>query len=470
MANRQKKWRLLLSVAMFALAFMPITDLHALDIAFHGDTLTLEVRKVPLQKILRQLAKKGVRVRIDPGINPEITGSYKNREIQDVLKSLFKGLSYTLVWESMKGPAGPMHRLEEIQVFVEGQKDRMSLLPGRKILDIGVDPDTGDLFVKDEVIVRFTPGLTEKQVNKILEAVGGAIVEGDPATGTYRIALPEGSDVLAARNILEKNPLVDHSEPNYAYPTFAPGRHTLRKMPPIGFTHSPAPEGSVPVAVLDTGMDWDSVPGVQVVASLDAVSPGQLVTDAKGHGTQMALIASGLVKPHGATKDFAETNPLIPIRAFDDNGLTSTFTIMESLNFAVEKGARVINLSWGTETQSQFLESALENVQKQGVILVAAAGNEPTENKVYPAAYESVIAVGALNPEGKDWEKTSQGKYVLLEAPGFANLPVGYGAAPGTYAGTSISSAYVSAIIANELSKNPQATREQIYKAVASHF
>ena len=57
----------------------------------------------------------------------------------------------------------------------------------------------------------------------------------------------------------------------------------------------------------------------------------------------------------------------------------------------------------------------------------------------------------------------------MLYAPGFASLPVGYKGDPGAYAGTSISAAFVANIIANYLSQNPEATKQEILSALSSH-
>ena len=100
----------------------------------------------------------------------------------------------------------------------------------------------------------------------------------------------------------------------------------------------------------------------------------------------------------------------------------------------------------------------------KGLVLIAAAGNAPTGEPVYPAAYDSVIGVGALNPDGKAWEQSNHGDFVALSAPGLADLPVGYQGDPGVYAGTSIATAYVARRVAAILNQNPDADREAILK------
>ncbi len=139
---------------------------------------------------------------------------------------------------------------------------------------------------------------------------------------------------------------------------------------------------------------------------------------------------------------------------------------MESIDFALRNGARVMSLSWGSETKSEFLSEAFELADSKGLIIVASAGNEPTGEPRYPAAYAAVIGVGALAPDGKEWERSNRGDFVDLYAPGFAALPVGYKGDPGVYAGTSISAAFTANLIAGILSENPKATKQEILEAL----
>jgi len=79
---------------------------------------------------------------------------------------------------------------------------------------------------------------------------------------------------------------------------------------------------------------------------------------------------------------------VVAVRAMDDNGYATDFTILKGVDFAIDKGARVISLSWGSEKAGAFfLEFILDYAASKGMIIVASAGNEPTGKPVYPAAY-----------------------------------------------------------------------------------
>ena len=167
----------------------------------------------------------------------------------------------------------------------------------------------------------------------------------------------------------------------------------------------------------------------------NAVDPSAAICDPIGHGTLTSLIASGALTPAGA--EAAETGvPVLSIMAFDENGMTSSDTIFRALDHAINSGVSIVSMSWGSEVDSTFLQAAMDYAAANGILLYASAGNEPTGTPVYPAGYDSVIAVGGLNPDGSVWENSNFGTFVKLYEPAIANFN------GQTYAGTSIASPY----------------------------
>ena len=443
-----------------------VTNGNALEVRITGDRLSVIAEQVPLQDILTRIAALGIRIRIDPGLNPEISASFQNRDMQKGMESILKTLSHIFIWESIQGPPGPITRLAEIQIFKPGKKDLMKPLWKRANLEIATDPGNGSQYVKHEILLRLEPGIRLSEFQKLLSRIGGTVVASHNALGLYRIRLPVDADVPTFVEQLKNQPDVADVAPNYAYPVIKPNRDTSQSFLLPSLSDFSASNLKVPVAILDTGLIVDSGLEDAVLASLDALNPDVPISDALGHGTQMAMIASGAVRPIGVKSDPLTHNPIVAIRAFDDNGFTSDYHLMQSIDFAIENGARVVSMSWGSENRSPFLEDLFDYANSKGLVTVASAGNEPTGNPVYPAAYNSVIGVGALKPDGSTWEKSNFGDFVKLYAPGFATLPVGYKAEPGTYAGTSISTAFVANVIANYLSQNPNATMEDVFKAL----
>ncbi|HDR16850.1 MAG TPA: hypothetical protein ENN79_15470, partial [Desulfobacteraceae bacterium] len=160
-------------------------------------------------------------------------------------------------------------------------------------------------------------------------------------------------------------------------------------------------------------------------------------------------------------------SPVIGVKLFDDNGLTSNFAVLRALSFAVDKGARVISMSWSSETESAFLADACGKAASSGAMLVAAAGNEPTGRPVFPAAFDTVIGVGALDAHGNTWRESNFGTFVPVFAPGIAMLPVGHRGDPGVYAGTSIATAYVARRLSAAARLHPEATDGELLEIIS---
>ena len=433
----------------------------ALEVKISGDRFTLHAEQVPLKDILQRLADRGIKIYIDPQLNPRITASFKDREIQRGLESILKSLNHVLIWKSIEGPFGSLTRLEEIHVFRPGKKELIQSLTARS-REIGKNPKDGSLFVKNEILLRLTNGIKLSDFKRFLQEIGGIVVDSNEVVGVFRIILPDESDVLGLIKRIKDYPVVAKAEPNYVYPIPHPYKNSDTSGYPEDMPNDPLPEGAVPVAVIDTGLSQNAGLDRYVITSLDSLYPEEPISDSLGHGTQMAMVAAGIIKPVGVSKNLTSFNPIIPIRAFDDNGQISNYDLMKSINFAIYNGAKVMSLSWGSETSSNFLKDNLDYAASKGMIIVASAGNEPTGENVYPAAYGSVIGVGALNSEGKIWEKSNYGDFVTVYAPGIASFPIGYEGDPGTYAGTSISTAFIANLIASYVSKNPNATISEI--------
>jgi len=439
----------------------------ALFVKIEANRIWIEADGVPLQNILRRVADHGVRVKIDPQLNPDITVAIENQEIQAGISIILKSVNHVLVWQTHSAAAGPVSRLAEIQIFDPGKKSRMIDLPRINTFEILKDPKDGTLYVKDEILVRLEPEADFSGLARLLEKINATVLERNAVSGVYRVRLPENSDVSSIRQKIDAAEGVSRAEPNYAYPLPLPAQIPGLTDPENETPKLDPGDGKPPIAILDSGIAPHTGIEDLVVGALNAVDPSDSANDSLGHGTQMAYVASGVIKPQGVDARAGGRVPILPVKVFDENGYTSNFSILQSIQFAIENGATVISLSWGSETRSRFLEETLQAAEAKGLIVIASAGNTPTGKPVYPAAYDSVIGVGALTPDGRVWENSNFGDFVTLYAPGFGNFPVGYKGNPGSYAGTSISAAFTANVIADYLLKYPDAGKEEVLKMLS---
>ncbi|MEQ1652445.1 MAG: S8 family serine peptidase, partial [Hyphomicrobium sp.] len=130
------------------------------------------------------------------------------------------------------------------------------------------------------------------------------------------------------------------------------------------------------------------------------------------------------------------------------------------------KGVKIINMSL-SGPPDELIRKAIEKLSAKGVLLVAAAGNEgPAAGPSYPAAYDQVIAVTAVNRDLQSYRYANRGAYIDVAAPGVSIWTALPGSQGGYHSGTSFATPYVTAALATLYprlaSKTPQAALQQI--------
>ena len=469
---RRLRFRALL--LLLALLLLPAPPASAFYFRLSGDRLWLDADNVPLADILDAFADLGIRVRIDPGLVRHVTASLRGRKLDEALPRLLGGCDYLLAWDLLPGPLGRIPKLREIAVFEPGRpaSDARPLrrTPKRFAATRGVT-GTAPEFVPGELLLGVRPGTTYPQFQRLLDETGGMIVAVEPRTGIYLVRFPPDTNTEALLDRLRRNPLLALAELNHVarLPTVpaqpAPSPSDAARALAATLAAAPA-AGSPLLAVLDTGFDPASPYAPVAAAPLDAIQPDTPITDPDGHGTSIAILASGLVPADGmAPADPASLLPVIPVKTCDDQGATTSFTLLLALAYAAESGARVVNMSWGTSVDSTALRAAVASALDSGLLLVASAGNEATDAPTYPAALEGVLSVAATR-DGQPWEVSSRGPTVDLAAPATARIPLADGTGWELSAGTSISSAVVANALARYFALHPSATRADALSAL----
>src|SRR2546426_940811 len=175
------------------------------------------------------------------------------------------------------------------------------------------------------------------------------------------------------------------------------------------------------------------------------------VPQAFGHGTMVAGIIH-LVAP---------TAQIMPLKAFKADGTSNLFDIRRAIYFAVDHGAKVINMSFSTEQRSAGMGRAMNYAVRRGVICVSSAGNNGARLRVYPAAFGNVLGVGSTsNLDARSTFSNFGDQVVTLAAPGegiITTYPGGHYAASW---GTSFSTAFVSGGAALLLQVNTRTNQE----------
>jgi thermitase len=140
--------------------------------------------------------------------------------------------------------------------------------------------------------------------------------------------------------------------------------------------------------------------------------------DRYGHGTHVAGIVAAARDNAIGVAGVCPDCTILDAKVLNDSGSGSSSGIANGINWAVERGAKVINMSLGLRVSSRTLEAAVNNAWNAGVVIVAAAGNGGTQAQVYPGAYPNVIAVAATDNNDVKASFSTYGKWVDVAAPG----------------------------------------------------
>ncbi|MEU4336458.1 type VII secretion-associated serine protease mycosin [Micromonospora lupini] len=199
----------------------------------------------------------------------------------------------------------------------------------------------------------------------------------------------------------------------------------------------------VTVAVVDSGVDANhpDLAG-QVLPGLDLVGPaGGAGPDPVGHGTTVAGLIAGRRDDKRGVVGLAPDSRILPVRVLDErNKYDDALIVAKGVRWAVDNGARVINLSLGGSGDSPALAAALDYAFARDVVVIACTGNlaTSTDSKVwYPAREPGVIAVAGLERSSDNlWSGSITGRATVLTAPATglvgARPPDGYWRVQGT--------------------------------------
>lgn len=217
----------------------------------------------------------------------------------------------------------------------------------------------------------------------------------------------------------------------------------------------------VVVAVIDSGVDARHpdlagrvLPGTGFGSSKG--TDGR--TDTDGHGTGMAGIIAATGK-NGGARGIAPGAKILPIASAEKEQF-SLDVVAESIRWAADHGAKVINMSLGfSSTMTPSLVKAVNYAIEKDIVLVAATGNDGKEVSA-PANISGVIAVAGTNREGKPWKSSNVGADTVLAAPAEGIVTAApesvYASGYAEMDGTSAASAIVSGVAALVRAKHPE--------------
>lgn len=330
--------------------------------------------------------------------------------------------------------------------------------------DVGYDP-SGNPIVSGELVVIHRPderglagleaslpevsGVGEVRVTEELPALDAKVLRFPELRATASLSADESLQRVKER--LEEDPAVEEVYYNYIRSGFAaPNDPGFRKQYGMKKVKFPSTYGryrsGVRVAVVDSGVhrSHSDLQG-KVVAAYDFHNDNGTVEDLNGHGTFIAGIIAAKTNNRVGVASGCPRCTIVAAKALDKDLLGSTVDIARAINWSVDRGAKVVNLSLGSHAHKSVEQRAINRAANRGVVVTAAGGNYGTRQAVYPAAYGNAMAVSYTGPLDRTSSHSSYGGYIDVAAPGvdiFSTVPGGY----ATYSGSSFSAPHTAAL------------------------
>jgi subtilisin family serine protease len=355
------------------------------------------------------------------------------------------------------------------------------LPPGIDQRIIDIPPPNETRLKTDEVMVQIRTDIGVERLRAAVANLGVSILATEDLTilgsTAVRLHIDDGRTPAEVIRALAAVQMVAVAQPQYVYNLDQAGaeqapatrgdpaqqqgdaaQYILQKLS-LGDVHRMIRGTNVPIAVIDSEID---------AAHPDLEGAVTQRYDAVGAPDKPHLHGTGMAGAIAARQRLLGTAPaarLLAVHAFSTSVATpesTTFNILKGINWAVNQGARVINMSFAGP-KDPSLERALKLAYDKGIVLIAAAGNAGAKSPpLFPGADPLVIAVTATDVDDKLFTGANRGKYISVAAPGVDILVP---APENTYqitTGTSVAAAEVSGIVALLLERNPKLTPADI--------
>jgi len=276
----------------------------------------------------------------------------------------------------------------------------------------------------DRILVKFQPGTPDAAKANVYQRLGGKVIGVISGIDVLVVSVPQNQAAEKARAYgAERN--VEFAEPDYVATaifepndTYFANQWGMRKIQAPEAWSVTAGSSDVKIAILDTGIDQNHQDLASKIVASQNFTTSSTVDDLYGHGTHCAGIAAAITNNGIGVAGVGFNTSLMNVKVLDDTGSGYYSWIANGITWATNNGAKVISMSLGGSSGSSTLESAVNYAWNNGVVVVAAAGNNGNTAPVYPAYYANCIAVAATDQNDAKASFSTYGSWVDVAAPG----------------------------------------------------
>ncbi len=316
--------------------------------------------------------------------------------------------------------------------------------------------------VPGEILVKFKSSADETEMGNAHKRAGAKKIGEIKRLKIHQVKIPDDMDINDAIAEYSKMSDVEYAEPNhYVYPQatvndpYYPSQWNLSKIR-ASQAWDTANGSPVTVAVCDTGVDYnhEDLAG-QVIKGYDFINNDNDPMDDNSHGTAVAGIIAGTANNSKGVAGIAYGAKILAIKVLSASGPGTDLTVANGITYAADNGAKVINLSLGSTSNSSTEASAVTYAQSKGCIIIASAGNDNSSGSYYPASHPDVIGVAATDSNDAKASFSNYGSYIDVAAPGVSVYTCSMGGGYKTFSGTSAAAPHVAAVTALMISSKP---------------
>ena len=346
------------------------------------------------------------------------------------------------------------------------------------------NPVQAQSSITNHLLIRFQPETTDQERQAVLATLDVTPVRWLPQANVVEARMNQPEGVFAAGAMDTVAPYVDYVEPDVEVvgdlapndPAFAVASQVYGQEmveAPRAWDMSTGSPDTI-IAILDSGINPDHPEFAgKLLPGYDAINDDDEPTDDHGHGTHVSGIAAAALNNEQGSAGICPQCRILPVKVLDSGNKGTWGTVAAGIYFAVDHGARVINLSLGATVSSHTLEDAVAYAEAHDVIVVASSGNAASSTPYYPAALPYVVAVGATNDLDTLWILSNTGDHIDLTAPGYRIYSTYYNLdANGGYttmSGTSMASPFVTGLIGLVASFAPELTGSEIVDLITAN-
>lgn len=336
-------------------------------------------------------------------------------------------------------------------------------------------PVRGSGDIGGALLVKVHGGSTDDEVNRHFTAAGAVEVGRLDAIGVRVVTVAPGRDRAAVRAaLIAARSVASVEDDGFGTIALTPNdplwdnQWSARRVRAPQAWDITTGEGGPIIAIIDSGVSAGH-PDLEgrVLAGRDFVNDDRNAADDNGHGTLVAGVAAARGMNGKGVAGTCWRCRILPVKVIDSHGRVRWSNAAAGVIWAADRGAHVINLSFGDQSASSALAAAVAYAVDRGVVVVAAAGNDGRTARFYPASYPGVLSVAATNGSDSLYSWSNRGSWVKLAAPG-CTWTTRRGSGYTSFCGTSAAAPIVAGIAGLMLSAAPGASATRVRSALRS--